>query len=248
MAQQVLQSLPSELQKNGAVRLATANSPAVSAARRFDPSSAQSQETPPIDWQKRLSRGELLPGGILELSSDGGVALGTSIALRACQRIQREAHAACGITPWCAFVDPTSSLYAPGVHAAGVDLRRLLVVRPDEESIVRVTLRLVESKMFPLVIVDLMGLPSDSLNFSLGAWVRVVRRLSLALAPTSHTAILLTDRNAPRPLPLPVSERLLLSRSSIRELTVTVSKCASDNLRNGARIRWTRVEPFAHAS
>ncbi len=58
---------------------------------------------------------------------------------------------------WCAFVDPSRSLYAPGVERAGVRLSHLLVVRPRPEDLVRVTLRLVESQSLPLVIVDLVG-------------------------------------------------------------------------------------------
>jgi recombination protein RecA len=144
-----------------------------------------------------LSRGEFSPG-VVELSLEGGIALGTSLSLRACLRIQENARSVFGVVPWCAFIDPTGSLYAPGVHASGVDLQRLLVVRPDEDSIIRVTLRLVESKVFPLVIVDLKGLPGERFEPSLNAWVRVVRRLSQALEGTSHSVLLLTDKNAKR--------------------------------------------------
>jgi recombination protein RecA len=159
--------------------------------------------------------------------------------LRACLRIQENARSVFGVVPWCAFIDPTGSLYAPGVHASGVDLQRLLVVRPDEDSIIRVTLRLVESKVFPLVIVDLKGLPGERFEPSLNAWVRVVRRLSQALEGTSHSVLLLTDKNAKRTLPLPVTERLLLSRRSVTDLQVTVSKAVSGHP-GQAQIRFAR--------
>jgi recombination protein RecA len=161
--------------------------------------------------------------------------------------VQQETRALHSIVPWCAFVDPTGSLYAPGVHASGVDLKKLLVVRPDAESITRVTLRLVESKVFPLVVVDLMGLPSDPFDTALGSWVRVVRRLSLALESSQHTVVLLTDKNAKRPLPLPVSERLVLSRPAVSGLDVTVSKSLQGEL-GQARIRWTRPRGQYRAS
>lgn len=221
-AQSVLDSLPPALHKNGMIRLAS---------RSFDHSpedlakGGSTQAVPSLsqEWQEKLSQGEFAPG-VIELSSVGGLALGTSVALRACLRIQQSARSAFGVVPWCAFVDPTGSLYAPGVHASGVDLKRLLVVRPDEESLVRVTLRLIESKVFPLVVVDLKGLPGERFEPSLNSWVRVVRRISRALAGTAHSVLLLTDKNAKRILPLPVTERLLLSRRSIADLQVTVSK------------------------
>lgn len=231
-AQSVLNSLPPTLHKNGMIRLASS------------PGDLAKGRAPLVEfslsqvWQEKLSRGEFAPG-VIELSSEGGIALGTSVALRACLRIQQDARSAFGVVPWCAFIDPTSSLYAPGVHASGVDLQRLLVVRPDEENIVRATLRLIESKVFPLVVVDLKGLPGESFEPSLNSWVRVVRRISRALEGTSHSVLLLTDKNARRTLPLPVTERLLLSRRSVTGLQVTVSKSLS-GYPGQAQVRWAR--------
>lgn len=248
LAQSVLNSLPSALHKNGMVRLATVSSAAspsgpsilnssalgaLAKGRAFPEEPSLSQE-----WQAKLSRGEFARG-VVELSSEGGIALGTSVALRACLRVQQDARSAFGVVPWCAFVDPTGSLYAPGVYASGVDLGRLLVVRPDEESLVRVTLRLIESKVFPLVVVDLKGLPGEHFEPSLNPWVRVVRRISRALEGTCHSVLLLTDKNAKRSLPLPVTERLLLSRLRATELRVTVSKSLSGHP-GQAKIRWAR--------
>lgn len=231
-AQNVLNSLPSALHKNGMIRLAS--SPRDLAKGR----SPQAVPSLSQEWQEKLSRGDFVPG-VIELSSEGGIALGTSVALRACLRIQQNARSAFGVVPWCAFIDPTDSLYAPGVHASGVDLQRLLVVRPDEENIVRVTLRLIESKVFPLVVVDLKGLPGESFDPSLNSWVRVVRRISRALEGTSHSVLLLTDKNAKRTLPLPVTERLLLSRRSVTDLQITVSKSLSCHP-GQAQVRFTR--------
>jgi hypothetical protein len=119
-------------------------------------------------------------------------------------------------------------------------LNRLLIVRPKEEDIARVALRLTESKMFPLVVVDLMGLPNSPLDLSLGPWIKVVRRLTLALERSPHAVVLLTNQNARRPLPLPVTERFVLSRTSLAEITVTVSKCSWASPGQG-RIRWARA-------
>src|SRR5690606_28053572 len=181
VAHEVLKSLPPLLHKNGAVRMA-------SQPDRLAKANPSGNDTPSFEgWKERLLQGELSQGGVVELASEGGVALGTSIALRACHRIQQEALTAHQVMPWCAFIDPTESLYAPGVHAAGVDLSKLLIVRPTEENIARVALRLAESKMFPLVVVDLMGLPNQPLDLSLGPWVKVVRRLVLALERSPQT-------------------------------------------------------------
>ncbi len=232
MAERVLSSLPAALHKTGVVRMASSPG-ALAKARTPEEELSLSEE-----WQGKLSRGELA-SGVTELASDGGIAMGTSIAIRACFRVQDSARSAFGVVPWCAFVDPTGSLYAPGVHAAGVDLSRLLIVRPDAESITRATLRLVESKVFPLVVVDLMGLPGENFDLSLHSWVRVVRRLSRALEGSSHSVLLLTDKNTKRTLPLPVTERLVLSRRSLTDLRLTVNK--SITIASGeADIRWTR--------
>jgi|GEM_PF-1421026 len=192
-------------------------------------------------FQTQLLQGQLLRGGIVELCSEGGAAFGTSIALRACRRVQAEARKLHGESSWCAFIDPQASLYAPGVRSAGVDLSRLLIVRPDEEALSRVALRLVESKAFPLVVIDTMGLPGSTLHLSLGPWVRVVRRLALSLRGSASTVVLLTNKNARRPLPLPVTQRIELSRSSAQELNISVPKSLHKAMRRPTRIRWSHA-------
>jgi recombination protein RecA len=227
----LLERLPSQLQQNGLVRFAGGGG-----ALQLAPRSS-----PEPSWQQRFEEGRLQAGGVIELASDGGVALGTSIALRACAHAQSETRRLSGTSAFCAFVDPTQSLYAPGVIATGVDLEKLLVVRPDEDSLSRVALRLVESKVFPVVVIDLMGLPGSGFSPQLGAWVRVVRRLSLALSNSARNVILLTDKNAPRSLPLPVMQRIELSRSSAKELQVNVAKDLRGTGVRKARVRWDRV-------
>src|SRR5476651_401669 len=61
-------------------------------------------------------------GAVIELSIHGGSALGTSLGLAACRAAQQAAVEQGGSVPWCAFLDPSGTLYAPGVAAAGVAL------------------------------------------------------------------------------------------------------------------------------
>src|SRR5690349_18697749 len=95
-----------------------------------------------------LPDGELPRGAVVEVAVLGGSALATSAALLACKSAQREAVARGGEAPFCAFVDPTATLHGPGVAAAGVDLERLLVVRPPAEALSRTAVRVVESQAF----------------------------------------------------------------------------------------------------
>lgn len=210
--------------------------PPVSSDRVLEPTERESV----MSGQELVEQGHLLTPGVVELACDGGLARGTSLALCACRKAQRDEKTRSGQSAWCAFVDPTRSLYAPGVQARGVDLERLLVVRPDEEALSRVALRLVESKVFPVVVVDLMGIPGSGLNPHLGSWVRVVRRLSLALERSTRSVILLTDKSEPRALPLPVTRRIELSRPSPFELQFQITKDSRGAGLRKARVPWVR--------
>ncbi len=262
----LLERIPAELRKSGMLRLsnhslALTTGAALTAGAAFElPSTAGFSSTAGLPstagnetgghWKAQLLEGKFQRGAVVELSCDGGVALGTSIALRACQFAQQEALSLRGEKAWCAFVDPSASLYAPGVQAAGVDLSRLLVVRPDEESLSRVALRLVESKVFPVVVIDTMGVPGASVDISLAAWVRVVRRLSLSLEGGENSVVLLTDKNARRPLPLPVAQRFEVVRRSASELDVSLAKSTRGAWGAPAKVRWSReaVAQVCHAS
>jgi recombination protein RecA len=167
----------------------------------------------------------LLRGQVTELCVARGGGLATSLALGACAEAQRQ-----GLTlgnaegHWCAFVDPSASLYAPGVQGLGVRLERLLVVRPPLESLTAVTLRLVRSKVCVLVVVDTAGVPGQPLHVDLGAWVRVVRQMNVALEGSQCSVLLLTDANARRPMTLPVARRIELSRLNAEQLKFQVVK------------------------
>lgn len=105
-----------------------------------------------------LPDGGLPTGKVIELSLAGGAACGTQLALWACRAAQREAQLN-ATDSWCAFIDPTASLHAPGVLSNGVSLPRLLVLRPHLEDVERVALRLSEANVFSVIIIDLVGVP-----------------------------------------------------------------------------------------
>jgi recombination protein RecA len=171
-----------------------------------------------------LPDGGLPRGSVVELCVQGAAAGATRIALAACRAAQAEGRARGGDTPWCAFVDASGSLHGPGVAEAGVALERLLVVRPQREALSRVSLRVVESRAFALVVIDTMGAPGCPVEVPLGTWPRVVRRLAMAVEGTESSVLLVTDSHASRPLPLPVAQRLELARVGQHELGVRVAK------------------------
>jgi recombination protein RecA len=181
----------------------------------------------------------ILRGSVVELEVSGRAALATSIALAACRAAQHEGQRRGADPPWCAFIDPTKTLFAPGALAAGVLLERLLVVRPAPEALSRTALRLTESRAFSVVVIDTVGVPGaicrasaspegrrqrERESFSLGAWARVVRRLSLAVQGSEACVLLITDSAAPRTVPLPVTMRIALSRPSPARLSLRIAK------------------------
>ena len=165
----------------------------------------------------------LLRGGVVELAVSGPSALATSITLSAVRAVQL-ASKDVPRTGMCAFVDPSSTLYAPGVAALGVDLERLLVVRPPLEALGRTSLKLAESAVFSLVVIDTLGTLGRPVDVSLGAWGRIVRRLAMAVDGTNRSVLLVTDAKEPRALPLPVAQRIELSQPDSGRLGVRVAK------------------------
>jgi len=182
-------------------------------------------------------------GAVIELSVHGGSALATSLGLAACRSAQQAAVARGGKVPWCAFLDPSGTLYAPGVAAAGVALERLLVVRPSVEELSRVALRIVESAACAVTVIDTVGVPGQSLNLNLNAWLRVVRRLAMGVDGTQNSVILLTDAAEQRPLPLPVAQRIELERPNENKLSVRVAKDKHGRVSSPRAIAWVRPGP-----
>jgi len=195
-----------------------------------------------------LPDGGLPRGGVVELAAAGS-SLGTSIALSACRAAQAEGRACGGEAPWCAFIDPSSTLYAPGVVRTGVTLERLLVARPPLEALGRVALRLVESQAFAVTVIDTIGTPGASLGVELGVWPRIVRRLSMAVDGSAAVVLLLTDVAARRPLPLPVAMRIELARPSAEKLVLRVAKDKQGRVSSPRSIVWARsgAEPVSRS-
>jgi recombination protein RecA len=193
-----------------------------------------------------LPDGGLLRGSVVELCTAGEGALGTSLGLAACAQAQAEAGSS--HTPWCAFIDPSGTLYGPGVAAAGVELSRLLVVRPPLAALSRVALRLAESEAFAVVVVDLAGVVGERVSVPLGTWPRVVRRLAMAIEGTGHSVLLLTREGDRRPLPLPVAQRLEVSRPAADKLMVRVAKDQRGRVAAPRPVAWTRQGVWGSAA
>jgi recombination protein RecA len=193
-----------------------------------------------------LPDGGLVRGGVVELCAAGEGALGTSLGLAACAQAQADARArGTSSLPWCAFVDPSGTLYGPGVAATGVELSRLLVVRPPLAALSRVALRLAESEAFAVVVVDLTGVVGERVSVPLGTWPRVVRRLAMAVEGTGHSVLLLTREADRRPLPLPVAQRLEVSRPSADKLLVRIAKDQRGRVTSPRPVAWIRQGAWA---
>jgi hypothetical protein len=194
-----------------------------------------------------LPEGGLPRGAVVEIAAPRGLGRGTSLALSACAAAQAEARTrGAGATDgaWCAWVDPSGSLFAPAVARAGVDLGRLLVVRPPPEMLAKVAVRVALSRAFAVLVIDTVGVPGalgqgaasgpqggrggapviGRREEDLARWVNVVRKLALALEGSDGTILLLTDRQAARPMPLPVAMRLELERTAEDRLMLRVAK------------------------
>lgn len=162
-----------------------------------------------------LPDGGLPRGSVVEVTASLGLGRATSFALAACAAAQRLAKLRSGndrtVGAWCAFVDPWVTLHAPGAASAGVDLDRLLVLRPSVDALSRVAIRAAASRAFSVVVVDTSELlghggrarPKDNL-------VNVVRRIAVAIEATDTSVMLLTDASTPRAAPLPTAMRLEL--------------------------------------
>jgi hypothetical protein len=178
-----------------------------------------------------LPEGGLLRGGVVEIASARGLAKATSLAAAACASAQAEARLRGGglatAGAWCAWVDSTGSLFAPFAAAAGVDLARLLVVRPPVEKLAKVAVRAAESRAFGVLVVDTVGALGDhdrARSDEVGRWSTTVRRLSLAIEGSDRVILLLTDLWAHRPMVLPVAMRIEIERPAEGRLFVRVGK------------------------
>ncbi len=176
---------------------------------------------PAID--QALPDGGLPRGAVVELTSNLGLGRVTSFALAACAAAQRLAKLRSGndrtVGAWCAFLDPSGTLNAPGVARAGVDLDRLLVVRPSIEAITRVAVRAASSRAFSMIAIDTeaprpprgeRGRGAGRAELAPERWTNVVRRLAIAIEGTDTTVLLLTDSAIARSAALPTAMRIEL--------------------------------------
>jgi hypothetical protein len=139
---------------------------------------------------------------------------------------------------WCAFVDPTATLFAPGVAQLGVELDRLLVVRPKIEAVERVAVRIAEAKVVSVLVIDLRGAFGD-LAVDVSRWQRTIRRLSLAVKPLSTCVLVLTRAQPRQALPLPVSMRLEFNRLSRANFAIRVAKERTGRVSPPHTIAWS---------
>ena len=148
-----------------------------------------------------------LPHAVVELTSPTPSFAGaTGVAAAAVRAVHaRDAKR------WCAWVDTDQTLYAPGLARAGVDLSRLLVVRPPAKHLARVIVKVASSGAFDVVVVDL---PKPSHGD------RLVRKLALTAEQHGSTIVLLAS---PHVDPWPVALRLEVVRTK-EGLDVRVTK------------------------
>jgi recombination protein RecA len=193
-----------------------------------------------LDWPEleRVLPDRGLPRGVVEIASpitkQGAMRGGaTTIALSAVRAV----HAA-DARGWCAWITEANAppLYAPAVAQAGVDLDRLLIVRPSPADLARTVVKVAASGAFDLVVVDAPAGLDGKLSLSgaspsMGAGANtgaertkrastrarvdgsvVVRKLALAAEEKGTTFIVLTNIYTSRAVPWPVALRMEVER------------------------------------
>jgi recombination protein RecA len=192
-----------------------------------------------------LPDGGLPSSAVVELCGPSGLGGPTGVALSACAAAQQRARQE-EEESWCAWIDASHSLYAPGLARAGVDLDRLLVVRPDPEDVARVAVRLVQARLFSVVVVDRAGVPGAELAPSRRArWPTVVRRLALAAEQAETTILLLSRTATAQQQTLPVAMRLELGRPDPDRLRLRVAKDKRGRIAAARTIPFITSEPRA---
>ncbi|CAN5717057.1 hypothetical protein BH11MYX4_BH11MYX4_59390 [soil metagenome] len=186
-----------------------------------------------LDWpeleQVLPDRG--LPRGVVEIASpitkQGAMRGGaTTIALAAIRAVHASDPRA-----WCAWITEANAppLYAPAVAQAGVDLERLLVVRPQPADLARTVVKVASSGAFDLVVVDAPAGLDGRLTIADGSSRTaprripaasrarvdgsvVVRKLALAAEEQGTTFLILTNVFTSRAVPWPVALRIEVER------------------------------------
>ena len=109
------------------------------------------------------------------------------------------------------------------------------------DDLARKATRVVSSRVFAAVVIDTAGVLGARVETSLAAWATAVRRLALAAEGTDTVVLLLTDRDAARPLPLPVALRLELAQTGPEKLSVRVAKERRGHLRDAHELSVART-------
>ena len=102
---------------------------------------------------------------------------------------------------WCAWIDAECTLFAPGLARAGVDLARLLVVRPPKEDLARTMVKVASSGAFDVLVFELRAARGSE---------KLVRKLALAAEQSGASILLLAP---PHRDPWPVALRLEVART-----------------------------------
>lgn len=161
------------------------------------------------------------------LLPDGGLPHG--VVEIACAAPQTRAHAYAGATAiaasviahsmqddrsFSAWIDPARTLHAPGLVQRGIDVHRLLVVRPSPALVGRVAVKVVAAGAFDVVVVDMAEVDGARPSPKREAPELFVRKLALAAETSSATVLLLTEpeKMATRVTPWPVAMRLDVAR------------------------------------
>lgn len=199
-----------------------------------------------------LPQGGLPYGNVVELQVHGASGAATSFALCACRAAR--VRAASGTEPgngWSVFIDPSRTLFAPGVAQLGIDLERLLIVRPELKSVERVAVRIAEAKVASVIVIDLRGAMAE-LSCDIRRWQSTVRRLSLAIQQLPTCVLMITRPQSARrssnasssvaPLsiaPLPVAMRLEFTRLSAEAFEIRVGKERTGRTSPPRTINWS---------
>lgn len=157
-----------------------------------------------------------LPSGVIELFAPRALGGATLLSARAISL----AHAR-DPRAWCAWIDPEANLHAPGLLQQGVDLARLLVVRPDRKDVQRIAIKTAASGAFDVVAIDVdaVGLPGQRKRKD----ALFVRKLALGAEKSGAIVILHVDSLAKKSEPWPVALRLELERDP-DSLSIRVGK------------------------
>jgi hypothetical protein len=182
----------------------------------------------------------LLPAGGFPLGQAvelcGEAASGrTSLALRAVAAAHRERRL-------CAYVDGPGELYPPAAAAMGVDLERLLIVRPKAaDQLVWTAVQLARSGAFACVVLDLTRGPALEARKASGVRLSQPesRKLADAAVKGGGLLLLLTSPEAP-------ADGMLRLRTEARGaagLTVEVVRSRQGSMGGRTTLPWRTLYP-----